>query len=272
MNDQSSYVLDESSLGAGRLEILDRTYGPGTNALLSRVPVVEGMRVADFGCGSGLVSTWLAKRVGPQGTVTAVDSSKDLLGIARRRATEQGRQNVEFVEADVYDSGLEKRRFDMVFCRFLLVHLQRPTDCLRIMDALLKPGGYLVCEECEVSSLFTVPRVPEYEEMLDLMLKVGRGIGVDYDLGPKLAGLFIDIGYKEPKVYVQQPAYVQGEEKRFWEYSFLEGVPKAVAAGLLQKSEVERIARAAAAAADDEKLLIGLARSFQVCGRKSTAT
>ena len=57
----------------------------------------RGMRVADFGCGVGLVTALLAELVGPEGHVVGLDSSAAQLAQARERIPARG-TNIRFVE------------------------------------------------------------------------------------------------------------------------------------------------------------------------------
>src|SRR5690242_19452336 len=63
----SEYVLRGGQAGAERLRLLGRVVGPTTEALLSQLPVVEGMHCLDVGCGLGAVTLELARRAGPSG-------------------------------------------------------------------------------------------------------------------------------------------------------------------------------------------------------------
>lgn len=268
MKNQRSYVLDDNRQAAQRMRMLDTTYGPATRASLSRL-VKPRMRVVDFGCGPGLLTNWVAEQIGPGGTVVGVDSSAEFIACARSRASRLEQSGkVQFINADVLATALPPGKFDLVYCRFLLVHLQRPLDCLSEMARLLKPGGWLVAEECEISSGFTEPHCPEYQQMLQAMVKVGLANNVDYNLGPKLPGLLRTLGFERLQIHVQQPTYVKGEEKRFWEYTFMEGAEKAIASGLAAREAVEQLARRVAPITCDTETVVGLARSFQVWCQK----
>jgi SAM-dependent methyltransferase len=268
MKNKQSYVLGDDRLASQRLRMLDAAYGPASRALLSRL-IERRMRVADFGCGPGLLTNWIAEQVGPEGYVVGVDSSAEFIAFARSQASSLkiGRE-VQFINSDVLDTALPPREFDIVFCRFLLVHMQRPLDCISEMDRLLKPGGWLVLEECELSSGFTEPHSQEYQRMLQAMVKVGLAMNVDYDLGPKLPGLLRTLGFGRLQIHVQQPTYMQGEEKRFWEYTFIEGAEKASASGQTARKNVEQIASQVAAITCDNETVVGLSRSFQVWCQK----
>jgi cyclopropane fatty-acyl-phospholipid synthase-like methyltransferase len=112
------------------------------------VQLVEGAQVApgravDFGCGAGNNSIYLAR----QGfEVTGVDISPTAIGIARRRARQQG-VKCNFIVADVLGELQELTGcFDFALDWELLHHLypdQRPTYVQNVWDKLVPDGLYL---------------------------------------------------------------------------------------------------------------------------------
>src|SRR5258708_10164439 len=120
------YALATGKQAVYRLEVLDAVYGAGTRSLLQWAGVRTGMRVADFGCGPGIVTRLLASMVGASGHVVGIDYSKEQLDQARASAQERGLHNTLFVEADAMGTGLPFATFDLVYCRFLLLHLPQP--------------------------------------------------------------------------------------------------------------------------------------------------
>ena len=145
-NIKGDYVLATGKSAANRLRILHSLYGPGARRALLQAGIQPGMRVADIGCGVGTVTTLLAELVGPTGQAVGVDFSGAQIAQAREFAPSEF-SNVSFIEASATDTGLPYESFDLVYCRFLLIHLTEPGLALREMHNLLKPGGILVCED-----------------------------------------------------------------------------------------------------------------------------
>jgi ubiquinone/menaquinone biosynthesis C-methylase UbiE len=251
-----NYVLATGDRGAARLELLDEVYGASTRAACEERGLAEGWRVADIGCGTGQVSCWFGERVGPSGRVSALDVSADQLAFGRARAVTSGLHNVTFVEGSVYEPGLPRGAFDLAFCRFLLCHLQRPADALAQMAALLRPGGVLVVQDMVMSSMFTDPPTRTYARFVELAAQVGEALGVDYDIGRKLFGMFRMLGLGDLSASVCQPSLATGEAKRLWEYTFLEAAPGAIAAGIWTKHEIDELIAEFAAIGEDESTLV----------------
>lgn len=85
---------------------------------VERLPLKLGARILDVCCGSGASAIPAAHKVGPNGSVTGVDLSEKLLGLARGKASAQGLKNVEFRTADMLDLPFPDRHFDAVVCVF----------------------------------------------------------------------------------------------------------------------------------------------------------
>jgi ubiquinone/menaquinone biosynthesis C-methylase UbiE len=100
---------------------LHNLYGPGTRQVLKSAGLQRGMRVADLGCGVGLVTRLLAQLVGPQGLAVGIDFSDEQLAVARRQTS--AARNTCFVRASATDTDLPGETFDLIYCRFLLIHL-----------------------------------------------------------------------------------------------------------------------------------------------------
>src|SRR5262249_25950443 len=130
------YVLATGEAAAHRLRVLHALYGPGTRRVLRAAGLRPGMHVADLGCGVGTVTGLLAELVGPAGQVVGVDASGAQLPQAREHLNGGG-ANTRFVQASAPATGLPAGAFDLVYCRFLLIHLPDPERALQEMRALL---------------------------------------------------------------------------------------------------------------------------------------
>jgi SAM-dependent methyltransferase len=260
------YALATGRAGAERLGILQLVYGPGTLALLQRAGVRAGMQVADFGSGIGTVTEVLADLVGPEGRVVGIDLSAEQLEQARKRLT--GQPQVTLVQADVTDTGLPGGSFDLVYCRFLLLHLMHPGDGLREMLRLLRPGGILVCEDGDLTSAGSEP--PSALGLFaELFGRLGPTRRLDYTLGRRLYHLVREAGVATPQIIYSQPAFASGEKKRLLELSVEEAGGAFLQAGLITPATLNSALREMRQLADDETVLAIMPRMAQVWARKS---
>ena len=106
--------------------------------------VREGMVVLETGCAMGYFTLPLARMVGPQGRVIAVDIQTDMLVALERRASKAGLAD----RIDIRQAGLDSFGIDDVagtadFCSVIhMAHEVPDQDRLfREISAALKPGG-----------------------------------------------------------------------------------------------------------------------------------
>jgi len=255
-NTVSTYPLATGELAAARLALIDCVCGVPGREVMRSLGVLPGMRVADIGCGTGETTRWFASQVGQRGEVAAVDFSADQLRVTRNRLDLDGHRNVRLIEASAYSTGLPKAAFDLVHCRFLLCHLERPADALQEMASLVKPGGWVVCMDFDVRGLQTYPPTACYERMCELIAMNGRGRKVDYEIAVKLPTMLASAGLANIDVETFQPAYLRGEEKRLWEYTFMEASPTMVGAGFISAVELAQLAQQLGIAAEDERVMV----------------
>ena len=232
------YALATGAGAVHRLEVLDSVYGAGTRALLQRAGLKTGMRIADCGCGVGMVSRLLAVMVGRKGSVVGIDNSPEQVEQARLQAEADQLNNLTFVAADATSTGLPRASFDMVYCRFLLLHLPDPVAALREMAALLKPAGTLVCEDGDLSAAGSMP-FSALNAFAELFGQLGAVRGVDYSISRRLYHLVIQEGLKNVNVHIHQPAIASGKQKALLELSVAEAANAFVGAGIIDHPTLE---------------------------------
>jgi SAM-dependent methyltransferase len=265
-----TYVLAAGERAAYRLRILHELYGPATRRLLIEAGLRRGMRVADIGCGVGMVTAWLAKLVGPEGTVVGIDDSEAQLSEAREQLNGDG-DNVSFHRAGADDVGLPAESFDLVYCRFLLIHLPDPRQALREMRRLLKPNGILACEDGDLTNCGSEP--PSALDMFpDLWGRLGPIKRVDFTLGRRLYRMVLEAGFTAPEITFNQPVVARGESKRLLELSVAEAGESFVKAGLITAEELERTLSEMQRMARDENVLAVMPRMSQVWARKQASS
>jgi SAM-dependent methyltransferase len=225
------------------------------------------MRVADLGCGVGLVTRLIADLVGSQGSVVGVDVSEEQLAQARQRLEAEGVANTTFIRADATNSGLPRGGFDLVFCRFLLMHLTQPAAALREMRELLRPGGTLVCEDADLTATESIPP-SAIDALAELFGRLGPIRGVDYALGRRLYHLVLEAGFPDPNIYIYRRAFANGEAKLLPELSVREATSAFIDAGIVSPAELQSTLAKMHQAAEHPYVLAVLAPVTQVWGKK----
>ena len=105
--------------------------------------VGRGSRVADVGAGDGYFTFHLARRVGAQGRVYAVDLVETELDGIRREARERRLSQVETVHGTADDPRLPEDTLDVVLVVNTYHEMDHGPAMLRGMWRALKPGGRL---------------------------------------------------------------------------------------------------------------------------------
>ena len=108
---------------------------PTTISLLN---IVEGMKVLDAGCGSGVYTEWLIQK---GADVTAVDYSKEMLSIAKEKNLP-----AKFIEANLnYPLDFfEDEKFDLILCPLVIHYIKDLNLLFSEFNRILKPSGIFV--------------------------------------------------------------------------------------------------------------------------------
>jgi arsenite methyltransferase len=120
--------------------------------VLGALRLRPGMIVADLGSGAGYFTIRLARAIGPEGTVFAVDTDADLRDSVVERARGQGLGNVRAVAAGAEDPALPEP-VDLIFLASVFHHLPDPPAYFRRAIAGLRPGGRVAILETRPEGL-----------------------------------------------------------------------------------------------------------------------
>ena len=102
-----------------------------------------GERVLDLGCGAGTDSLVAAQMVGPEGRVTGIDMTPQMLAKARAAAAELGARNVVFVDGEVERLPFEDAAFDVVISNGVIDLIPDKDAVFGEIFRVLAPGGRL---------------------------------------------------------------------------------------------------------------------------------
>ncbi|HUG94339.1 MAG TPA: DUF5060 domain-containing protein [Planctomycetaceae bacterium] len=126
---------------AGWLERPEREKEEQLTKLVESLGLKPGMAVADIGAGSGVISVMLARKVGPAGTVFAVDIQEEMLSLLQKKAEQLGLENIEPVLGDIKSPSLEAESVDLALMVDVYHEFSFPYEMLAGIARALKPGG-----------------------------------------------------------------------------------------------------------------------------------
>lgn len=183
-----------------RLAGLERALDPGTMRRIAGLGDAGGWRCLEAGAGGGTIASWLCEHVGPAGHVVATDPDTRFL-------EELDHPNLEVRRHDVVADPLEPRSFDLVHARALLEHLPARDDVVARLVEALKPGGWLLVEDFDLTPVLSGPADAWFvtpEDNRELLLEVFRAmrdafadVGGDLDYGNRLPGVLMAHGLAE---------------------------------------------------------------------------
>ncbi len=210
-----------------------------------------GQSLLDVGCGPGTITADLAHLVGH---VTALETSEEVLGLARSEITSP---NVAFAVGDVHSLSFADNTFDVVHAHQVLQHVADPVQALREMRRVCKPGGVVAVRDCDYAGFIWYPLLPELDEWLDLYRAMARRAGGEPDAGRRLLHWAQQAGFTEIKAGASTWCYTTPEERQFWGGMWAQRVTassiatEAVATGKATRADLDRLSAAWRAWADD---------------------
>jgi SAM-dependent methyltransferase len=242
----SEYLFQHGwELERRRLDLLEQVFDPGTVEHLGRIPLPDGGRCLEVGAGAGSIARWMCDRVGPDGWVVATDLDTGFLEQLEEK-------NLEVRRHDIVADDLEEDAYDLVHSRLVLDHLPARRQVIKRMAAALRPGGWLVQEVFDWSSLVVPTGCTGGElhtRMHESLRAVFAAVGGISDFGRHLplefrAADLVDVG-AEGRVHVALPGTPAGA---WWQMSLAALREPLLGPGGMSEPEVD----AALSACDEE--------------------
>ncbi len=112
--------------------------------IVSILDLKPGMDVADIGAGTGFFTMLFAQKVGPDGTVYALDIADNFITYISETAEELGLANVRGIVNSVDSTTLAPNSVDVVFLAHTYHHFEYPYKMLESIRSALRPDGIVV--------------------------------------------------------------------------------------------------------------------------------
>jgi ubiquinone/menaquinone biosynthesis C-methylase UbiE len=199
-------------------------FGPIADRLCRLLDVRPGEHAVDVGCGRGAVTLRLAAATGPDGSVTAVDVSEEMVRRTRALVAESGLGTVTVEVMDASRPTLPEDTYDVVASSLVLFFLPDPGAGLSRWLRLLRPGGRIGVTTFgdpdetwkAVDALFR-PYLPP--ALLDP--RTTGGVGTPFDSDAGMEQLMSDAGGIDvhTDAHDQPVPFADAEEWRRWSMS-----------------------------------------------------
>lgn len=124
---------------ARKLRLFNAFAAPELQQALRDLPLRDGMRILDAGCGTGEMLGWLRQAAGPRARLTGIDLSEAHVTAARASLP----AGIEVLRGDLLTAPLPRAAYDVIWSANTLNHLRDPAEGLRRLALLLAPDGLL---------------------------------------------------------------------------------------------------------------------------------
>lgn len=173
------------------------------------------MKILDIGCGPGTITADLAALV-PQGHVTGVDASAEVVEKAEAEAARRGLTNTGFGVADIHALDFPDDSFCVAHAHQVLQHVGDPVRALREMRRVVKPGGLVAVRESDYAAMTWYPASRGLDDWLDLYERVARGNGGEPDAGRRLKSWALEAGFTDVTSTAGTWCFATDEERAWW--------------------------------------------------------
>jgi len=166
--------------------------------VLASLNVIEGMKVADLGCGNlGYFIIPLAKLVGKEGVAYALDIQKSVLDGVKSRAKLEGITNLETVWANLEKAGsiqIPAGSLDIALLINVLFQNKDRKAIIKEAARLLKKGGKLLIIDWKKTGIPFGPAVQlrvDFSEIKKMSAELGLNLIEEKEFGDYFWGLIL---------------------------------------------------------------------------------
>ena len=99
-------------------------------------------KILEVGCGTGQLSAYFS--IGNNNLIVAMDATLESLKVAKRFSKKNSINNINFLNADIFDDVLQDEYFDFIWCNGVLHHTKNPYEAFKIVTKSLKKKGYIL--------------------------------------------------------------------------------------------------------------------------------
>ena len=228
---------------------VDFQWSPALDPLLERAEIALGQTVAEFGCGPGFLAIELARRVGPNGHIHALDINAEFVARTRARAIAEGLgERITVHHVTNGDLPFADGILDRLVAKSVMVFVDDPLAAFKEFRRVLKPGGKAHAIERDLGISFVSPvPVEDWNALLDAVSHAYRNPLI----GRQMYGFAKHAGFSDVTVQVISTPDTEG--RSLGDIKSL--VNHARQGGKLSEEKIEAVLSEATRAVDDGTFL-----------------
>ncbi len=176
-NDEYLLGINETELE--RLRFQHSVWKQNTDSFLDRLKIQKGWKCLDVGAGPGFVSMDLRQRVGPTGTVTALEPSELYLALLSKESKRRRWKNIKTMQGTAETAILPQGYYNLIFVRWVIAFVADPAKFLLPLVGALKKGGIIAIMDYWYEGLSLYPRGSAFDNAAEVVRKYYRSGGGD---------------------------------------------------------------------------------------------
>lgn len=264
------YLYQSVDKEAERLRILNEIYNKNTLSELSPF-LTKSARVLEIGPGVGLLGIEIAKGLDDPRQYTGLDQDPKQVERAKAHFAAAGLPVDSILHGSVLDidavSALAGQNFDVIYCRWVVAHIpvDRRDEVLAKLYTRLIPGGRLICEEGDVSTvkmrdsavLEGDPGKMAFDHWYAFSFALEKLYHLDLRLGCKISEILASATKQPAETRYFQPLLASEREKMMFSYAIAStqaAVEQVIKADLMPFFDAEKL----------EEDLVGMARDGRI--------
>ena len=141
--------------------------------VLALADIKDGQKVADFGCGSGLLAFGVLEKFEDRVELIFSDKFQDCLDECEKILSQTNiKNNVQFLKTDISDIKLSSNYLDRAMTRSVLVHVKEKQPVFDELYRVLKSGGYycafepIISENTRYYELLDKNQITDYDDFM----------------------------------------------------------------------------------------------------------
>jgi ubiquinone/menaquinone biosynthesis C-methylase UbiE len=239
--DEKEYLLGTGDEELIRLGFQNEVWSEYASRGWERAGFGPGQTLLDIGCGPGYTTLELARLVGNDGKVLAIDASQRFIHFLNSQIQNAGIKNIITHLGNVEDLKIPQANADGAYTRWLLCYLGKLEEVIDSIGRSLKRGAaFVIHDYFNYLGLLVAPRSQVFEKIFKAVERSFRESGGDPDVLSHVPSILVRYGFEvrelNPLIRIARP----GSALWKWPETFLQNyLPHLIESGLITRQDQE---------------------------------